>query len=99
MENTPKKGGYQKGHRKVGGRKKGTPNKTTAEKRALTDQLVIYGLERMFDEKEQLEIREVISMTNNLMPYFQGKLAPVVDRSEDGDENEDKGPIEVALDI
>ena len=99
MENTPKKRGRQKGHPKAGGRIKGTPNKTNAEKRALTDRLVIYGLERMFDEKDQLEIREVISMTHNLMPYFQGKIENVPDRDEIAEEKKDKKPIEVALEI
>ena len=93
MEENIENRGRKKGDPKVGGRKKGTPNKTTAEKRALTDRLVIYGLERMFNEKDQMDRHEVMSMTHNFMPYFQGKMENISNQVDDNGENEN-GEIE-----
>ena len=101
MENTPKKRGGQKGHPKAGGRKKGTPNKNTTDKRAYTDRLVIYCMERIFNEKDQLDIREVMSIGRDYMPYFQGKIEPVADRPEETEENSTdiKKPEKVTITI
>ena len=78
------KRGRKKGDPKIGGRKKGTPNKTPSEKRALTDQLMEWGLARVFKQKEQLDLRETLGLVYKVMPYYQGKM-PVPKDAGDGD--------------
>ncbi len=58
-----------KGTPKTGGRKKGTPNKTTAEIKELVAQLVGENIEDFKKEFKTLETAEKISIIKNLLPY------------------------------
>lgn len=58
-----------KGTPKTGGRKKGTPNKTTAQIKELVVQLVGDNIEEFKNEFKTLETPEKISIIKNLLPY------------------------------
>lgn len=59
----------EKGTPKTGGRKKGTPNKTTAQIKELVVQLVGDNLETFKTEFDKLKADDKISIIKNLLPY------------------------------
>ncbi|MDB5282750.1 MAG: hypothetical protein JWO06_1825 [Bacteroidota bacterium] len=69
--------GRQKGSPKTGGRKKGTPNKTTAERRQKICQIVDLELQNVFDYLTQLETKDKLTFLLHLMPYTLSKISPV----------------------
>lgn len=58
-----------KGTPKTGGRKKGTPNKTTAQIKELVVKLVGDNIDTFAEEFEKLDAGDKIGLIKNLLPY------------------------------
>ena len=71
-----RKGGRQKGCVKTGGRKKGTPNKTTALTKATISQLLSEYHESglMFEDFKALEAKDRLMIVEKLMQYTMPKM-------------------------
>lgn len=70
--------GFQKGGKKLGGRKKGTPNKLTADKKALMSAIVDYGLtngERWLERVARKNPARALEALAKLAEYTLPKLA------------------------
>jgi hypothetical protein len=61
---------------KTGGRKLGTPNKTTNELRELINELVSNEIDFILNNLSKLTISERIEVTLKLLPYSLSKLQP-----------------------
>lgn len=61
---------------KTGGRKAGTPNKSTSELRELINELVSNEIEYIIDNLSKLTIAERIEVTLKLLPFSISKLQP-----------------------
>ena len=79
---------FEKGHKKQGGRSKGTPNKTTAEIRENVKTLIEMNLPKMQDwidataeENPSKAIDIIIKLTDYVLPKL--KSIEVVDNSEE----------------
>ena len=70
-------GRFETGHTKVGGRKKGTPNRLTAEIRNTLKAVMDEQISNIPDLLEQLEPKERLDMLIRLMPYTLPKITPV----------------------
>ena len=68
---------FETGHTKVGGRKKGTPNRLTAEIRSTLKAVMDEEISNIPDLLEQLEPKERLDMLIRLMPYTLPKITPV----------------------
>ena len=86
---------FKKGHKKVGGRAKGTPNKTTAIREAMTK---VFGsgdagaaiLEKLFAGINSQAPFQQVDALLELLPYFFSKEKAV-------EEHEIKGGIEIKI--
>jgi hypothetical protein len=66
---------FQKGHKKVVGREKGTPNKRTAQWEVFADYCLNGGLKKYQEELNKLEGDKYVSAFNNLLEFHKPKLA------------------------
>lgn len=60
---------FQKGHAKLGGRKAGTPNKSTAELREWVQKLVQSNMAQVKRDLKELEPKERLDVIERLMRY------------------------------
>jgi len=74
---------------KTGGRKKGTPNKITAEIKELITEFINGNFEQMQKDFESLDSRERVKFYIDLLPYALPKLRAV----ETTDNTEQKNKI------
>lgn len=68
--------GFQKGNN-LGGREKGTQNKTTAETKAQLQTLFDKLAESALEDIEELDAKDKLEMLVKLAPYLVPKLATV----------------------
>ena len=69
--------GFPDGHEKIGGRKKGTPNKTTAETKKLIADITAKGLEMLYAQMGEMDTKELIDFVTKILPYHVPKLQSV----------------------
>lgn len=69
--------GFEKGHEKQGGRKKGTPNKSTMELRAVLKEIIDSELEMLPNRLEQLSDKERLDVVIKLMPFALPRVKAV----------------------
>ena len=67
---------FKKGHKKIGGKKKGTPNKATQDHRDLINKL-ISSPEQLLKDLASLEPKERIDATIKLLEYTTPKQSRV----------------------
>lgn len=80
---------FTEGHQKVGGRKKGTPNKTTNIIREAFTKLVEANLENMTTWLEKVadqNPKEALNIINQMAEYTTPKLARVENKIETDEE-------------
>jgi hypothetical protein len=65
----------QKGHEKIGGRSKGTPNKKTAQWEAFSEYCLNGGLQRFEQELNTLEGKDYVNAFTALLEFHKPKLA------------------------
>lgn len=73
---------FQKGHKKVGGRRKGTTNKTDAQTKAALQAFVNREVERLPFLVEQMGAKERADTLRGLLPYVYPKKQEMNVRSE-----------------
>ena len=81
--------GFKEGHEKKGGRKKGTPNKTTNTIREAFTKLVEDNLENMTDWLTKVadqNPKEALTIINQMAEYTTPKLARVENKIETDEE-------------
>ncbi len=76
MENK-KKVGRPKGTKKTGGRKKGTPNKTTSTVRSWLNNLIDSNREQIEKDLKELEPKERLQMLEKFLQYTTPKMSNV----------------------
>lgn len=59
----------QKGHKKAGGRQRGTPNKTTAKIKACIVKIVSENVEQIKADLEQLQPKDRLTIIEKLLAY------------------------------
>lgn len=66
---------FEKGHTKVGGRKSGTPNKKTVQRREALDAFLTnyIGSDLMAEDFESLEPRDRLIIAEKYLPYVEPK--------------------------
>lgn len=68
---------FEKGHKKIGGRKKGTPNKYSDEMRAVLKEIFFNEVYRLPEILESLPPEKRLDVFLKLLPYFFPKISPV----------------------
>lgn len=68
---------FEKGHEKVGGRKKGTPNRVSSELRVLLKNLLYEEIERLPSYLNELDPKDRIEICIRLMNYAYPKVKPI----------------------
>lgn len=74
---------FEKGREKTGGRKKGTPNKATVEKRELISKFIDDHWDEFVTAFENLEDDKKCKLMVDLMPYASPKLASIEYKDKD----------------
>jgi hypothetical protein len=88
--------GFKKGHTKVGGKVKGTPNKKTAQWETFSEYLLNGGLIRFQEELDKLQGKDYTNTVIALLEYHKPKLA----RTEiTGNEGEELIPKTITIEI
>lgn len=64
---------FQKGHKKLGGRKKGTKNKSDTEVKALLKSFVSSEIEALPERVAELTAKERCDVLKGLLPYIYPK--------------------------
>lgn len=77
---------FKKGHKKLGGRKAGTPNKATAGIRGQIHKFLELGVDRFTDAIDELPPTEYIEVYLKLIEYGLPKLARTEITGNDGNE-------------
>jgi hypothetical protein len=85
---------FKKGHNKLGGRTKGTPNKKTSETRELIRNFVNGQLNDIQTLYDKLSPYAKMELLTRLMPYTIGKLQ---DEQEADEENTNANRIEIVF--
>ena len=67
---------FEKGHTKIGGRKKGTPNRLTKELRTILKNVLYNELDNIEELLDSLEPKERLELVIKLIPF----ILPKVDR-------------------
>ena len=75
---------FEKGHKKIGGRKKGTPNKATREWNELTEAITTDHAERFNDILSGMNDERFIDTYIKVLEYFKPKQNRVDNVSSDG---------------
>ncbi len=65
----------KKGHKKIGGRKQGTPNKKTEQWEAFAEYCLNGGLEKFQKEMNKLKGKDYVYAFTNLLEFHKPKLA------------------------
>ncbi|MCX2718755.1 hypothetical protein [Lentiprolixibacter aurantiacus] len=68
---------FTKGHEKIGGRKKGTPNRITKELRNVLKEIIAQELEHLPSYLESIPDKKRIEILLKLMPYVFPRLNPI----------------------
>lgn len=68
---------FEKGHKKMGGRKKGTPNKYSDEMRGILKQIFFKEVYNIPEILESLPPEKRLDVFLKLMPYFFPKITSV----------------------
>lgn len=79
--------GFQPGHKKKGGRKKGTPNKVTGELRTWVGKLISENYEQIEQDLAALTPKGRITALIQLIEYVLPKLSRVEGDTADPDVN------------
>lgn len=79
--------GFEPGHKKKGGRKKGTPNKVTGELRTWVGKLISENYKQIENDLAALTPKERITALIQLMEYALPKLSRVEGDTADPDVN------------
>ena len=66
---------FEKGHKKIGGRKEGSTNKKTAQWEVFSEYCLNGGLERFEQELNSLEGKQFVDAFLTLLEYHKPKLA------------------------
>jgi hypothetical protein len=69
-----------KGHPKSGGRRRGTPNKITADARAFVAKLLDSQGDTLFDDFAKIEPYQRLNLLERLLPYIVAKVKDQNDR-------------------
>lgn len=62
--------GFKKGREKTGGRKKGTPNRTTKESREAINRLVTLASDELEEKIQSLDAKELVDLISTFAPYL-----------------------------
>lgn len=87
---------FEKGHTKVGGRQKGTPNKSTAQLKAIISDLLDVQLNKIKEKDKDgflgtdLPLKERYNILLQLLPYLVPKAKPIELQQEDEDKEDIK---------
>ena len=79
---------FETGHQKVGGRKKGTPNKLTKEMRDVLKGLVAEELDTLGQRREELEPKDRLEVFIKLLPFMLPKTQSIAHTKGEGLEME-----------
>lgn len=74
----------KKGHKKAGGRTKGTPNKRTLQWEAFTEYCLVGGLDKFQKELNSLKSKDFVNAFLSLLEYHKPKLARTELTGKDG---------------
>lgn len=86
------KAGRKKGTRKTGGRRAGTPNRTTTEAKTLLDQIMYGQLENMNDSLETLHEKDPAKYLDACSKLFTYVLPKKTDVTSDNEKIQIKLP-------
>ena len=87
----PFKKGERKGHKKAGGRQKGTPNKKTEIANAIIDRVLENGNKGLDDIWNGLKPKEQMEFIIKFMPFKLPQMARI--------ENENKAPQNITINM
>ena len=79
---------FEAGHQKIGGRKKGTPNKLTKEMREVLKGVVANELDTLGQRLEELEPRDRLEVFIKLLPFVLPKTQSIAHTKGEGFEVE-----------
>jgi hypothetical protein len=68
---------FKEGHKKVGGRKQGTPNRLTKDFRKLLKSILYKEIEKIPEYLETLDLKERLDAIIKLLNYIVPKVKPV----------------------
>jgi hypothetical protein len=66
--------GFNKGRKKTGGRRRGTPNKSTKHLRACISDIIESELESFSEKLNQLDPKQRVDTIIKLLPYVMSKI-------------------------
>jgi hypothetical protein len=79
---------FETGHQKVGGRKKGTPNKLTKEMREVLKDVVADELNTLGQRLEELKPKDRLEVFIKLLPFVLPKMQSIAHTKGEGFEVE-----------
>ncbi len=77
------KGSFQPGHKKAGGRKKGTPNKVTKNLRKLLEEQLTPHILKLGEDLEKMETDKKVMALSSLINYILPKYSNTTINADD----------------